>query len=50
MARRNQAACTGECELVLAEGAGHGFSYLVDQEKCDGALEHFLNKYCKQKE
>lgn len=50
MARRNLAACTGECELVLAEGAGHGFSYLVDQEKCDGALEHFLNKYCKQKE
>jgi hypothetical protein len=31
--------------LVLVEGAGHGASYLEDEERCKAALSEFLSKY-----
>ncbi len=50
MSQRNFNACAGEKELLLVDGAGHGFSYLVNEELCSLALERFLTKNCKQKE
>ncbi len=38
-------ACSGPKELLLAEGAGHGTSFLVDRENYINAVQAFLNKY-----
>ena len=35
-------ACASEKQLILVEGAGHGLSYVVDQPRCQSALENFF--------
>lgn len=45
MSVRNDASCASPHELVTVTGAHHGQSYLVDHEKCDLALNAFLQKY-----
>lgn len=42
MTQRTYAVCAGEKELILVEGAGHGLSYVVDQPRCQSALENFF--------
>lgn len=37
-------SCTGEKELVLVEGAGHGMSYLVEEERVSAAVKAFLKR------
>ena len=44
MTKRSFAACRGEKELVLVEGAGHGVSYLVDRERVESALSRFFRQ------
>ena len=38
-------ACTSEKQLLLVDGAKHGYSYLVDRPRVQAALADFLNKY-----
>lgn len=38
-------ACASEKQLVLVEGASHGYSYLVDRPRVQAAIDSFLNKY-----
>lgn len=45
MSRRGAEACASEHTIVTVAGASHGRSYLVDREKCDKALDGFLDKY-----
>lgn len=45
MTKAGYDACTGPKELLLAEGAGHGTSFLVEQEKYVNAVRAFLDKY-----
>ena len=45
MSRRGAEACASEHTIVTVPGASHGRSYLVDREKCDKALDNFLDKY-----
>ena len=42
MSEENDAACASRHAFVFVDGAGHGQSYLFDREKCDKALEEFL--------
>ncbi len=44
MGRDNYAAYAGPKTLVTVPGAGHGLSYVVDMEKCQGALRVFLEQ------
>lgn len=39
------AACRSEKQLITVPGAGHGISYLLDQEGCQAALRSFFDKY-----
>lgn len=41
-------ACAAEKQLVLVEGAKHGYSYLVDRPRVQAALAAFLKKYTLQ--
>ena len=41
-------ACAAEKQLVLVEGAKHGYSYLVDRPRVQAALAAFLEKYTLQ--
>ena len=41
-------ACAAEKQLVLVEGAKHGYSYLVDRPRVQAALAAFLKKYTSQ--
>ncbi len=45
MTEQGFAACTGPKELLLAEGAGHGLSFLVEREKYTKMVCAFLDKY-----
>lgn len=45
MSRRGASVCASEHIIVTVPGASHGRSYLVDREKCDKALDNFLDKY-----
>lgn len=38
-------ACTGEKELILVEGAGHGRSYLYEPDRLTRTLVEFFNKH-----
>lgn len=38
-------ACTSEKQLILVDGAKHGYSYLVDRPRVQAALADFLEKY-----
>lgn len=42
MTEESYAACTGEKELLLVDGAGHGVSFLVDHERYSRVVEAFL--------
>lgn len=42
MSRQGYAACSGEKELLLVEGAEHGVSFLVDRERYREAILRFL--------
>lgn len=44
MSKENFAAAHGDKTFVSAENAGHGMSYLYEKEKCDAALDAFINK------
>lgn len=44
MGEENAAAFSGDKTFISVEGAGHGLSYLVDRDRCDGALNAFLAK------
>lgn len=39
------AACTGEKEVLLVDGAGHGLSFLIDREKYISTITRFLEKH-----
>lgn len=47
MTRQGYAACIGDKELMLVEGAGHGTSFLTEQERYTDKVFAFLNKYLK---
>ncbi|MDO4732109.1 MAG: alpha/beta hydrolase [Bacillota bacterium] len=38
-------ACAAPKELVLVEGAGHGFSFLVEEERVSAKIKDFLKKW-----
>ncbi len=44
MTRQGFAVCTGEKELLLAEGADHGVSFLVEREKYTAMIRAFLKR------
>lgn len=44
MTRQGYAACTGEKQLLLVEGAEHGLSFLADTETYTAMLDQFLRK------
>lgn len=41
-------ACASEKQLILVDGAKHGYSYLVDRPRVQAALAAFLEKYTSQ--
>ena len=43
MTRRGYAACTGEKQILLVEGADHGLSFVVDGERYRETVAAFLN-------
>lgn len=43
MSQRGYAACTGQKQLLLVEGAEHGVSFLVDRERYREAIVNFLH-------
>ena len=45
MTVENYEACVSEKTLFLAEGAGHGMSYLIKREECEKLLGEFLDKH-----
>lgn len=45
MTESGYAACTGEKQLLLVEGADHGVSFLVAKEQYTAMIIDFLNKY-----
>ena len=47
MSEQNKNACASWCELIKIEGAGHGTSLLVNQEKYINALKEFEKVYDK---
>ncbi len=48
MTEENYRACRAEKEVMYAEGAGHGLSYLVMRPECEERLERFLLKHSEQ--
>lgn len=40
--------CASEKQLILVDGARHGYSYLVDRPRVQAALAAFLEKYTSQ--
>lgn len=47
MTVQSHAACASEKQLVIVPGAGHGGSYLVDQENCETILRAFLERHTR---
>ena len=45
MTVENYEACASEKTLFIADGAGHGMSYLIKREECERLLGEFLDKY-----
>lgn len=41
-------ACSAEKQLILVDGAGHGYSYLVDRPRVQSALETFLQQHLQK--
>ena len=48
MSAQNYAAAAGEKRMVLVEGAVHGTSYLVEEERCRRELLAFVERYAGQ--
>lgn len=42
MSKQAFAACQSEKQLILVDGASHGTSYLIDQNRCQRAIRDFL--------
>ena len=45
MSVENYEACASEKKLFIAEGAGHGMSYLIKRDECDEMLAEFFAKH-----
>ena len=45
MSKESFAACAAPKQLLLAEGAGHGLSFLVEREKYVKLIEAMLDQY-----
>ena len=48
MSQENYAAAAGEKRMILVEGATHGISYLVEEERCRRELLAFVDQYAGQ--
>ena len=48
MTKDGYAACIGQKQLLLVDGAGHGVSYLHDRERYTQLVEAFLKRYIKE--
>lgn len=44
MSEANYKVCQGPKELILVEGASHGYSFLVDEKRCKKALLRFFEQ------
>ena len=44
MTMRNYASCVSPMELLIVRGAGHGMSYLIEEERCKATLKSFIEK------
>ncbi len=49
MSQKNFEACSSECRLFCAEGAGHGLSFLVEEERYKSECMEFLGKFLRNK-
>lgn len=45
MSQQNFNACTCEKDIFIADGAGHGMSYVIKRKECEEKLFAFLDKY-----
>ena len=45
MGEQNYRACQGPKRFVKVEGASHGFSFLMEEERCKNELQEFLREY-----
>lgn len=45
MSRQNYAACAGEKEIILVEGAAHGLSFLADEARVSDGIENWLARW-----
>lgn len=45
MGLRNYEACASEKDMVIAEGAEHGFTFLAQKQECLDKIKDFLKKY-----
>ena len=43
--QENYEACAGDKKLILVPEAGHGASYLIEQERCQAELIAFLDRF-----
>lgn len=50
MTKEAYAACTGDKQILLVEGAGHGVSFLVDRDGYSALIQKFLEDYIFNKE
>lgn len=48
MTQEGYSACTGPKQLLLVDGAEHGVSFLVEQERYTAMISEFLDKYMKE--
>lgn len=49
MTKQGYAACRGEKEMLLVDGADHGVSFLVDKPRYTKMVIDFLDKYVKER-
>jgi len=48
MTQEGFSVCTGPKQLLLVDGAEHGVSFLVEQERYTAMISEFLDKYMKE--
>ena len=48
MSQAAYAVCASEKQLILVDGARHGYSYLVDRPRVQAAVREFLTDYVLQ--
>ena len=49
MSKRSLEACASKKDFVFVEKAGHGESYLVDNERCEATLKSFISNILEEK-